>query len=202
MGREPLPVYRQTHPRSCLAASLLMVLHHFEPKKYPLTGQKEMEIYDKIKFKHEELYGGSYSKAADFLLREGYEVRFYLGGLPYDPFPPDLVRYGETLHEFIVYLNRALQKRRFHLVIDPQGHGVLDKEIDTLLGEGYKVIVYLHRRRHNAVVFEKEGQYYRLLDPLRGMLRLSGHQLKKEMYSPWGYTLMAVRKPGAKSSGP
>ncbi len=192
--RKSLPLYRQTHPRSCLAASLLMVLHHFEPEKHPLTRENELRIYNKVKFKHEELYGGSYPKAVNFLLDKGYKVKLYLGGIPYDPFPTDIMKYGETLHEFIQHLNKALLKQRFHLVIEPNKYKELDKEIDSLLNQGYKIIAYLHKRWHNVVVFDKEGNYYIVLDPMRGAIKLSGSQLKKEMYSPWFFTFMAVKR--------
>lgn len=189
---EPLPLYKQTLPRSCLAVSLLMVLHHFEPEKYPLTKENEHKIHGRLKFKHAELYGSSYPKAVNFLLERGYRVKLYLGSIPYDPHPVDIVKYGEALHEFVEDLNRALLKQRFSLVMDPSKYKELEKEIDELLHSGHKIIACLHKRTHNVVVFDKEKEHYIVLDPIKGVLKLSGNQLRKEMHSPWFFTFIAA----------
>ena len=105
-----------------------------------------------------------------------------------------MAAYGETLHEFVTHLNRALLREQFELILAPELYSRLEREIDALLVDGYKVVAYLHGHWHNAVIFTKEGGHYVVLDPKNGLLRIDGPQLRREMRAPWLFTFMAVRK--------
>ena len=75
-----VPVYRQTLSTTCGAACLLMIGNFFNPQKFPLNKEKELEIHKKIKYWQGDEYGefANVAKMIRFARENGFKVRYFL----------------------------------------------------------------------------------------------------------------------------
>lgn len=80
-----IPIYKQTLSTSCGTASMLMAENFFDPKRFPATIGREIEIHKKVSFFSEgELEGlEDIAAVAALLVNDGFNVRFYLDGPRY-----------------------------------------------------------------------------------------------------------------------
>ena len=141
----PTP-YKQSHPRGCGPSSLLMILNFFLPDQFPLTREKELEIYNFAKFRDDG--STSIPGLAEYALRAGMKARLWTRGrLPGQP---------ENMPE-TEYL-QAIEVLKQHLS-DATGHGlelrIGDFKIPELLLEelhARRLIVALVRLNRSATI--------------------------------------------------
>lgn len=88
-----IPFYQQTLPTSCGPACLLMVGNFFDPQKFPLNKEKELEIHKEIRYWEGDENGefGNVAKMIRFMRENGFKVKYFLelSSNAFNP-PPDL----------------------------------------------------------------------------------------------------------------
>ena len=110
-----IPFYRQTLPTSCGAACLLMVGNFFKPERFPFVREKELEIYEKIRYWKGDEHGefGNVAKMIKFMRENGFNVRYFLEIAP-NAFvsPPDFDKelWERYMNSFLEVLNEEKEK--------------------------------------------------------------------------------------------
>lgn len=164
----PINSYLQTTPTTCIAASALMMFNYFEPEKYPLTEEKEMEIHRIIRF-WEGGFGeyGSYPKLAKYAIENGYRVTMLMEG-PRKPnpifFPHDL--FDQFMEEFLPYIDELTGSENFNIL---NGSFEYD-DLHPFIEKGLPILVEINYPTsyptHNIVIRGHKNSYIRLVDPI------------------------------------
>ena len=110
-----IPFYRQTLPTSCGAACLLMVGNFFKPERFPFVREKELEIYEKIRYWKGDEHGefGNVAKMIKFMRENGFNVRYFLEIAPNAFVPPpdfDKELWERYMNSFLEVLNEEKEK--------------------------------------------------------------------------------------------
>ena len=172
-----IPFYRQTLPTSCGAACLLMVGNFFKPERFPFVREKELEIYEKIRYWKGDEHGefGNVAKMIKFMRENGFNVRYFLEIAPNAFVPPpdfDKELWERYMNSFLEVLNEEKEKG-LEVIEDCNLRLLID---EVLLGR--PVIAETQWSgyiTHYVVIRGVKGNVY-LIDPLRGYRRV---------YSKW-----------------
>ena len=110
-----IPFYQQTLPTSCGAACLLMVGNFFNPERFPLNREKELEIHEKIRYWEGDENGefGNVAKMIRFMRENGFKIRYFLEISPNAFNPPpnfDKELWERYMNSFLEVLNEEKEK--------------------------------------------------------------------------------------------
>jgi hypothetical protein len=92
-----------------------MVGNFFNPERFPLTREKEIEIHEKIKYWEGDEYGefANVAKMIRFMRENGFKIRYFLEIAPtlYSP-PPDFDKklWGRYVNSFLEILHEEKEK--------------------------------------------------------------------------------------------
>lgn len=172
--------YQQSQENTCLAAAFLMVANFYYPQDFPLSRKKEIEIFNEIKY-WEGQGGeiGSFPKLAEYALKWGMRVNYFLTGPRRKPKAISLDLWQKYLDDFYSSLGRLKERRGFHLI-----NRCSVKDVFSELKQGRLIICeirYNNFLTHALVLRGLMGRRIYAIDPLSGYHHLFPDELREEM---------------------
>lgn len=160
--------YKQSLLRGCGPSSLLMILHTYDPQRFPLIPEKEKEIYDFAKF--EENGSTAIPGLALYSLNHGFRARIYT--CPDYPINAPHISpevYFESLRKYKEFESEALSKGLDKVCGDFSMEDLISKEIY----KGNLVLLFIQldnigKVTHNIVVRGHKSNKILCVDPLSG----------------------------------
>lgn len=181
--------YLQTTPFTTAASSLLSILHHFNPN-FPLTREKEFEIWRETITPPTR--ASSIYALAIYAQKQGLAVKVIVGKKEYD-FPDyRFYRYTKTDMEQAAFseelYRQCLEEHRIHLEVKT----LLFSDLEQELGQGNILLVRINvkpirEEKRNAsnfiVVYGRTEEAFQIIDPARGAFSVPKDLLKEAFTS-------------------
>ena len=191
-----IPFYQQTLSTSCGAACLLMVGNFFNPERFPLKKEKELEIHKEIRYWKGDENGefGNVAKMIRFMRENDFKVRYFLEISPnaFDP-PPDFDKelWERYMRSFLEVFDK--EKGKGLEVVENCDMRLLIDEVLT----GKPVIAEVQWSgyiTHYMVIRGIKGNIVYLVDPLckSGYRREHKNWLEKNLNLKFGKNFFSV----------
>ncbi len=187
--------YKQRLSRGCGPSSLLMILHSYKPDEFPLTPEKEREIYDFSKFGDNDTTATP--GLALYALEHGFRVKIYSS---YE-FPKRASHISQEIYDKYIQIYQDFRSKAKKLgLVEEIGDFSIE---DIILKETYQnnlaiVLIMLDQEgeiTHNIVVRGHKSNKILCVDPFRDYGPLLKEELEKKMNIPYFKMALVVENP-------
>jgi len=191
--------YKQHLSRGCGPSSLLIILHTYNPIKFPLTSEMEDEIYNFSKFKDKDTT--SIPGLALYALQSGFNVKLYGSyEIPKKPIVMSDTDYNEYVKKYVYFKEEAKKQGLKELLGDFSLDELIEKEIyDNNLA---MILIKLDQKAeilHNIVIRGHKSNKILCVDPMRGEYITYGKKdLNNMMTLPFMKIALVVENPNKK----
>jgi len=179
--------YKQTTRFTCAASSLMMILNHFK-EDYPLSREREMLVWQNTVALPTR--GSNVFALAIFGHKEGIATKVIVEEPEYK-FPAYRFKgYKKAEVELATFVSSMFKDRAKRMGIDVEERDFTIKEVKDLLVKDKKTLLLrlavgvlrgskLNKNvSHYLPLYDYEGGKFLIMDPQRGMLRISEEELK------------------------